>query len=358
MLFEDMHWADASLLEFVSYLLEWSKASPIFVLVLARPELHERHPGALAGGRSMTIPLDPLDEAEMDELLTGLVPGLPDELRSRILARAEGVPLYAVETVRMLLDRGLLVREGDSYRPAGPIGALDVPETLQALVAARLDGLDREERRLLQDAAVFGKTFTKEALASLSGVRASELEPLLGSLVRKEVLLLQSDPRSPERGQYGFLQDLLHHVAYETLSLRERKTRHLAAAGYLETVFGEAEQEIVEVVSAHYLAAYQAAPDAPDAADIRAKAHTLLAAAGERAASLGASEEAERYFLHAAELASDRLAEARLLTRAGEVAWLLAGSSRPRATPSARSSSSRLQARPTQPRVSTRTSGS
>ena len=85
----------------------------------------------------------------------------PDELRAQILARAEGVPLYAVETVRMLLDRGLLAREGDVYRPTGPIEALDVPETLQALVAARLDGLEPEERRLLQDAAVLGKSFTK-----------------------------------------------------------------------------------------------------------------------------------------------------------------------------------------------------
>ena len=106
----------------------------------------------------------------MDALLAGFVPGLPDELRAQILARAEGVPLYAVETVRMLLDRGLLAREGDVYRPTGPIEALDVPETLHALVAARLDGLDPEERRLLQNAAVLGKSFTRTGVATLSGI--------------------------------------------------------------------------------------------------------------------------------------------------------------------------------------------
>src|SRR5207247_1904052 len=140
-------------------------------------------------------------ERAMEALLDGFVPGLPEELRAQILARAEGVPLYAVETVRMLLDRGLLSREGDVYRPTGPIEALDVPETLHALVAARLDGLSPEERRLLQDAAVLGKSFTKAGLAALSGLDEAELEPLVTSLVRKEVFSVQADPRSPERGQ-------------------------------------------------------------------------------------------------------------------------------------------------------------
>ncbi len=113
MVFEDMHWADASLLDFVEYLLEWSRDHPLFVLTLARPELLERRPTWGAGSRTFSaIYLEPLSEQAMQDLLAGLVPGLPEELRARILARAEGVPLYAVETVRMLLDRGLLVQEG------------------------------------------------------------------------------------------------------------------------------------------------------------------------------------------------------------------------------------------------------
>src|SRR5512143_523159 len=124
----------------------------------------------------------------MEELLAGLVPGLPSGLRNQILKRAEGVPLYAVETVRMLLDRGLLVADGTVYRPAGEIEALDVPETLQALIAARLDGLRPEERRLLQDGAVLGKTFTNRALSAVSGMPEGELDPILAALVRKEVL--------------------------------------------------------------------------------------------------------------------------------------------------------------------------
>src|SRR5206468_3305260 len=156
-----------------------------------------------------------------------LVPGLTEEIRSQILARAEGIPLYAVETVRMLLDRGALVQDGPVYRPTGPIDSLEVPETLHALIAARLDGLAVAERRLLQDAAVLGKTFTKRALSELSGLCDAELDSLLDSLVRKETLAVQADPRSPEYGQYSFLQDLVRHVAYETLSKGERRSRHL-----------------------------------------------------------------------------------------------------------------------------------
>jgi class 3 adenylate cyclase/tetratricopeptide (TPR) repeat protein len=322
LVFEDMQWADASLLEFVDYLLEWSRSHPIFVLVLARPDLTERHPDFGKGLRNATtLSLEPLPAQAMDALLGGFAPGLPESLRTQILERAEGIPLYAVETVRMLLDRGLLVREGDVYRPTGPVETLEVPETLHALIAARLDGLSTEERRVLKQAAVLGKTFTKQALAHLSGLAEAELEPLLSSLVRKEVVNLQADPRSPERGQYGFLQELLKRVAYETLAKRERKSLHLAAAEHLEGSWGPAEHEIVEVVASHYLAALEATPDAEDAAAIRAKARAHLGGAAERAASLGANEEAERYFEQAAALTEDPLEEAVLLERAGEMAW-------------------------------------
>jgi predicted ATPase/class 3 adenylate cyclase len=320
--FEDMQWADTSLLDFVEYLLEWSRDYPIYVITLARPELQERRPGWGAGQRNFTsLFLEPLSQGPMEELLEGLVPGLPERLREQILARAEGVPLYAVETVRMLLDRGLLVQDGPVYTPTGEIEKLEVPETLHALIAARLDGLSGEERRLLQDGAVLGKTFTQQALAALAGTPAKKLEPLLSGLVRKEVLGVQSDPRSPERGQYGFLQDLVRHVAYETLSKRERKTRHLAAAEHLKDAFSELD-EVAEILASHYLAAFEAGPEADDAQAIRAKAREMLARAGERAGSLGAPQEGRRYYQQAATLAEDPLIEAELLEQAGRLAVL------------------------------------
>jgi len=319
LVFEDLQWADTSLLDFIEHLLDWSRSHSIFVLALARPEIAQKRPSFGAGGT--TLSLEPLSEAAMGELLDGFVPGLPSDLQTQILERAEGVPLYAVETVRMLLDRELLERNGDVYRPTGPIEALDVPETLHALVAARLDGLAPDERGVLQDAAVLGKSFTKPGLAALSGLDDAALDQLLISLVRKEVLSVQADPRSPERGQYTFLQDILKRIAYDTLSRSERKTRHLAAAAHLERTGGAAETELVEVIAAHYLDAYEAAPDADDAAALRAKAGDRLALAGERAASLAASEEAEQYFEKAAALAEDDLVRASLFEQAGMAAF-------------------------------------
>jgi class 3 adenylate cyclase/tetratricopeptide (TPR) repeat protein len=318
--FEDLQWADTSLLDFIEYLLEWSRDYPLYVITLARPELHERRPGWGAGQRNFSaLYLEPLSPQAMEQLLEGLVPGLPEQLRGQILARAQGVPLYAVETVRMLLDRGLLAQEGPVYTPTGEIETLEVPETLHALIAARLDGLSGEERRLLQDGAVLGKTFTTQALAALSAVPAEELDSLLSGLVRKEVLGVQGDPRSPERGQYGFLQDLVRHVAYETLSKRERKTRHLAAAKHLEGAFAELD-EVAEVLASHYLAAFEAAPEVEDAPAIRARAREMLTRAGARAGSLGAPEEGRRYYQQAAALTGDSLVEAELLEQAGRLA--------------------------------------
>jgi tetratricopeptide (TPR) repeat protein len=322
--FEDLQWADEGLLDFIEHLLDWSRGHPLYVVTAARPELLERRPTWGAGQRNFTsIYLEPLAKEAMEELLGGLVPGLPDATRDQILARAEGVPLYAVETVRMLLDRELLVRDGAVYRPTGEIGELEVPETLHALIAARLDGLSDEERRLLQDGAVLGKTFTRDGLGRLSGLSADELEPLLGLLVRKEVLGLQADPRSPEHGQYGFLQDLVRRVAYDTLSRRDRRARHLAAAAYLEDAFPE-EDEIAEVVASHYVAAHEAAPDAEDADEIRARARVALRRAGDRAASLAAPAEASRYYEQAAGLADEPSVRAGLLDRAGWMAYYAA----------------------------------
>jgi len=318
LVFEDLQWADPALLDFIGYLLDWSRGHPLFVLTLARPDLTEKHPAWAGAQRDFTsLALEPLGAEAMDALLAGLVPGLPEELRGRVRDRAEGVPLYAVETVRMLLDRGLVRAEGDGYVATAEVGSLEVPETLHALIAARLDDLGPPERRVLEDAAVLGKTFTRTGLAALTGMAEKELEPILVSLVRKDLLSVQSDPRSPERGNYGFLQALVQRIAHDTLSRKEQKARHLAAARHLEQSWGADETEIVEVVAAHYLDAYRADPDAEDAAELRAAAREALARAGRRASSLAANGQAQRYFEQAAELAEKPAEQAELLERAG-----------------------------------------
>jgi len=234
LVFEDLQWADQALLDFLEYLMEWSRDHRLFVIALARPELADSRPAWGSGLRTHTsMALKPLGEEDMRTVVEGMAPGIPADAVSRIVLQSEGIPLYAVETVRMLLDQGLLERAGDEYRPVGTLDAIDVPETLQALIAARLDGLHPEERRLLGDASVLGKTFSVRGLVALSGAPEETFAPLLASLVRKEVLALEQDPRSPERGQYGFVQALVQRVAYETMSRHDRKAKHLHAAEYL-----------------------------------------------------------------------------------------------------------------------------
>ncbi len=312
--FEDLQWADSGLLEFIDYLLEWSADRPIFVLALGRNELRGKRPSWEA------ITLGRVSDAAMREALAGLVPGLPDELIARILRRAEGVPLYAVETVRMLLDRGLLTQDGARYQLTRDVGELDVPETLHALAAARLDGLSAAERAVLQDAAVYGQSFTAAAVAALGNRTAEEVERILDGLVAKQVLGLNNDALSAERGQYHFLQTLLRTTAYGTLSRRDRKERHLAVARHLQEAWGESAPELAEVLAAHLLDAAEAEPDSSDADHIRAMACDTLAEAGRRALSLALGPEAQRAFDRAAELARDDAARAAILHQAGQAA--------------------------------------
>src|SRR5579859_2071275 len=314
--FEDLQWADSGLLDFIDYLLEWSAEYPIFVLTLARPELQSRRPAWRPDV------LQPLDTEDIARMLDGLAPGLPDELVAGIARRAEGIPLYAVETIRMLQDRGLLVQEGARYVVTGEVSDLEVPETLHALVASRLDGLSTGERSLLQDASVLGQVFTASAAAALIGLAEQAVVDLLDGLVAKQILARDDDPRSPERGQYSFLQGLVRTVAYGTLSRRARKSLHVAAARHLEQTWPGEQRDIAEVLASHYQEAIAADPEADDVATLRASARERLTAAGQAAASLALGPEAERYFEEAAELAEDDLERAGLLQAAGRALWV------------------------------------
>ena len=297
LVFEDLHHADPGLLDFIDHLLEWSRSSSILIVTLARPELLDRRPDWGAGKRSFTsIHLEPLSVDSMRELLSGLVPGLPAAARDAVVSRADGIPLYAVEIVRMLLSQGKLLAEGGVYRPAGDLTDLAVPETLTALIAARLDELDPSDRAVLADAAVLGQSFTMAGVAAVAGESPADVEPHLRALVRREMLIQNVDARSPERGQYGFVQALIREVAYNTLARRDRQTRHLAAARFFESLGTD---ELAGAQAGHYLAALGYASDGPEADALAAQARIALRGAADRAASLGAHEQALTFLDHA-----------------------------------------------------------
>ena len=319
LLFEDLHWADPGTLDFVEHLLEWSRNVPILIITLARPELLDRRPGWGAGKRSfLALDLQALDEASMRQFLAGLVPGLPEAAVRSIVARAEGIPLYAVETIRMLVADGRLVaRPGGGYEPAGELGELAVPGTLHALIAARLDALDPADRALLQDAAVLGQSFTADALAAIAGSTAAAIDGRLDQLVRGDLLHVEVDPRSPERGQYAFVQALIREVAYSTLAMRDRRSRHLAAARHFESL---GDDELAGALAAHYVAAYRASAEGDEADALAAKARSALLAAAGRAERLGAPLQAVAFLQQALEVAADDADRAGLIEQAGQAA--------------------------------------
>ena len=285
LVFEDLQWADTGLLDFIDHLLDWSRDLPLMVVTLARPELFDRRPDWGANRRLLTaLALSPLTDDEVRRLLEGLVPGLPGAAVSLIVERAEGVPLYAVEMVRGLLSDGRIERRGEVYVPLGDLSTIAVPESLRSLIASRLDGLDPVDRSLLQDAAVFGEVFGTDALAAVSGIATDDLEPRLRDLVRHELLDVERDPRSPERGLHKFVQSLIREVAYGTLARRDRRTRHLAAARYHESLDDD---ELVGALASHYLAAREASDAGPEADAITAQARLALSGAADRASSLG-----------------------------------------------------------------------
>jgi class 3 adenylate cyclase/predicted ATPase len=310
LLVEDGQYADAGLLDFLDYLVAWARDLPIFVLVFARPELGQARPGFGIGRNHSTLTLDPLDPASMDELVDSLVPGMPPAARAKITGQAQGIPLFAVETVRALIDRDLVQPAEGVYRLVGEFGELAVPDSLHALLAARLDDLDPVVRRLVADAAVLGTTFSAEALIAVCGQDEAVVRAALVELVRREVLTVSADPLSPERGSYGFAQQMLRQVAYDTLSRRDRKARHLKVAAHLRQVFPGDGEEVTDVIARHYLDALNTIPDDPDATQIRGQAIAALSRAARRAERTGAPALAATSYATAAELSAEDRHEA------------------------------------------------
>ena len=326
---EDLQWADSGMVDFLDYLLDWSADHAIFLLVLTRPEGSDQG-GLLLSRRNLTtLSLDALSDDVIGQLLDGLVPDLPATPRARIVGRAEGIPLYAIETVRSLLDRGVLEKGDDGLlHLVGELGKLEIPPGLTALIASRLDALAPEERRVVKECAVLGESFPRQAVDAVSDADHGELDDILTSLVRKEVLTVRADKLSPERGQYAFTQSLIRSVAYDMLTRAERKARHLATAAHLRNAFPDDGAEVVEVIAAHLRDAYKAAGDDPDAEELRARAKDAYVKAGDRAESVGAPEAAESAYVTAAELSSDDEEKARLTEKSAEMAAIIGADER------------------------------
>ncbi len=303
LLVEDAQHADASLLGFFEHLVDWTRDLPIFVLLFARPGHAAIDSGYGIGRNRSTLSLDPLDASSIAALVESLVPGMPDVAREAITERAQGIPLFAVETVRSLIDQGVVQKEGNTYRLVSDLGTLAVPDSLHALLAARLDALSPEVRALVADASVVGTSFPEEALVAVSTMSRELVQSGLAELVKRDVLQVVADPLSPERGAYRFSQEMLRQVAYETLSKKDRRSRHLAVAAHLRQAFPGDGEAIADAVARHYLDALAAGPSDASTAEIRAEALVFLVRAAERATRSGAPRRAGELYAEAAAIA-------------------------------------------------------
>jgi len=291
LVFEDLHWADGAMIAFLEHLADLAEGVPLLLVCTARPELFERHPDFGTRLRNSTaINLVPLTDEETARLVSSLFDAalIPAELQKPILARAGGNPLYAEEFVRLLKDRDLLVRRAQSWELRE--GAeVPFPESVQALIAARLDTLEPEVKSLLADAAVIGKVFWAGAVAAMGDHDPEYVTATLRELSRKE--LVRPSRRSSMAGEaeYAFWHILARDVAYNQLPRASRATRHVEVARWIESKATERLEDHADVLAYHYATALElarAAVQVEQASELEAPALRFLGLAGERALGL------------------------------------------------------------------------
>jgi class 3 adenylate cyclase/tetratricopeptide (TPR) repeat protein len=291
LVFEDIHWADDALLSFLEHVADRAEGVPLLVIGTARPELYERHPDYAARLRNTNrINLDPLSTDETGRLVAALLEttAVPDELARPILERADGNPLYAEEFVRLLRDRDLLVEtDGAVSLRAG--AQVPLPDSIGALIAARLDTLPVDRKAMLADAAVVGKVFWAGAIATIGDRDLGEVTEALRELTRKELVRPARLSSMAGEAEYAFWHVLARDVAYSQLPRASRASRHVAAAAWIESKAPERVEDLADVLAYHYATATdlaRAAGQTERAAELEAPARRFLSLAGERALGL------------------------------------------------------------------------
>lgn len=294
LVFEDLHWADEGLLDFIDHLVEWATDVPILVVCTARPELLAARPdwGGERANASL-LSLSPLADEEIGELVADLLEdaGLPGALVPTLVGHAGGNPLYAEEFVRMLSERG----------PAGEGEELPMPDSVHGIIEARLDTLSNDEKTALQDAAVVGPVFWVGAVAHVCSAPRLQAEECLRGLERKQ--FIRRSRRSTVEGEveYTFRHTLVRDVAYERIPRLRRPDKHILAAEWIESLGPAVEH--AETCAHHYRVALELLRAlGRDVSAVEGPARAALALAGDRAAALRSYGSAARLFAGALEL--------------------------------------------------------
>ena len=277
---EDLHWADPALLAFLEYLVAWSADVPLLVLCTARTELLDDHPGWAGGAtNATTLALRPLDDGETtrlaETLLGELVPATG--VTAALVARCGGNPLYAEEYARLLADR-----------MPGAEGDFAIPETVRALIGARIDGLGSGARTLLYDAAVIGKVFWAGALVAIGEHDPARVRADLHDLARKEFIRRSRTSTLPGDEEYSFWHDLVHEAAYAQIPRTRRAEAHRRTAEWIEQTAGDRIDDRVELLAHHYSEALRLTQETQggDSELLREAALRHLTTAAQRAVGL------------------------------------------------------------------------
>ncbi|HEX6331123.1 MAG TPA: AAA family ATPase [Actinomycetota bacterium] len=285
--FEDLHWADDVLLEFVEHLVDWAVGLPLMVVCAARPELYERHP-AWGGGRqnSTSIALPPLTRQETAMLLGGLLETvvLPPATQAELLDRSGGNPLYAEEYVRMVRDRGAIEQ--------GTVVAVEMPPSVHQLIGARIDTLPPTEKDVLQDAAVVGKVFWSGAVEAVSGLPEDVVVRALRESVKREFVRRVRPGSFEGQEEYAFNHLLVQEVAYGQIPRAGRASRHVAVARWIRAAAGDRVYDVAELLAHHYgeaLANTKATDPTKNVAGLEAATGAALMMSGDRAKRLDAT---------------------------------------------------------------------
>jgi class 3 adenylate cyclase/tetratricopeptide (TPR) repeat protein len=307
--FDDIHWGEETFLELLEYLAEWIRTAPVMLLCLARPELLEVRPGwMMAKSNAALISLEPLTEPEIDSLIQNLVGGadLAKQARSQIAAVAEGNPLFIEETLRMLVDDGLLQPVDGKWTVRGDLSGITIPPTIHALLTARLDRLEGQERAVIERASVVGRLFWWRAVTELS---PPEVRPRvilhLQSLMRKE-LIRPDYSETDEEASFRFAHILILDAAYQGIPKTDRAELHERLADYLEAEARDLVGEYEEVLGYHLEQAALLLLELGSLSErteaLSRRAAGVLISAGRRAFARGDMPAAAKLFSRAASL--------------------------------------------------------
>ena len=324
LVFDDIHWGEPTFLDLIEHIADWTRDAPILLIAMARAELLEKRPTWGGGKRWVTtMSLEPLSEVESEELVTSLLgrAELPTDLRAQISHAAEGNPLFVEELLGKLIDDGFLVYVDDGWSALGDMRQVALPPTIQALLAARLDGLGSEERSVIERAAVEGKTFHRGAVTEMSPEQIRpQVRDRLATLMRMELVRPDQASFAGEEA-YRFRHLLIRDAAYQALAKQTRSELHERFAAWLERVAADRLAEYEEIIAYHLEQAYRyraelGPPDA-QARTLAERAGALLADAGERADTRGDVAATVDLLGRAVELLPKAPRRRRLLSRLG-----------------------------------------